>query len=89
MVPKNLYNDLLNTKNINYNFEKQDMDQKMESDVDIVQMKLPSSIRIQSKQFDPNTYEIEPEIKFTNVSTSEIMHPKPGFVDYLIHLFEF
>ena len=31
-----------------------------------MQLKLPSSVRMVPKRFDPETYEIEPEIKFKN-----------------------
>lgn len=34
-------------------------------------MKLPSSLRAQPKQFDPNTYQIEDQIQFKNDSGKE------------------
>lgn len=44
--------------------------QNIDSQVDLIELKLPSTLRIQAQQFDPETYEVEDPIVYTNdVST--------------------
>ena len=45
------------------------------ANVSLMQLKIPSSVRMVQKRFDPETYEIEPEIKFKNdVSKHLVIH---------------
>ena len=70
MVPKNLFVDSLQTCKL---IESNEDDQEGPSQniapndgVQLMQLKLPSSVRFASKRFDEETYEIENEIKFKN-----------------------
>ena len=70
MVPKNLFVDSLQTCKL---IESNEDDQEGPSQniapndgVQLMQLKLPSSVRFVSKRFDEENYEIENEIKFKN-----------------------
>lgn len=70
MVPKNLFADSLQTCKL---IETKEEDNEGPSQniphndgVQLMQLKLPSSVRMVTKRFDEETYEIENETKFKN-----------------------
>ena len=70
MVPKNLFVDslqtckLIDTKEEDNEGPSQSIPQN--DGVQLMQLKLPSSVRMVTKRFDEETYEIENETKFKN-----------------------
>ena len=63
LIPKNLFTDMLQTAETG---DEKIGNSQNTSNVSLMQLKLPSSVRMERKRFDPETYEIEPEIKFKN-----------------------
>ena len=59
--PKNVLHDVFNSEDLKHN----GIDEPGENDPKLFNMKLPSSIRMQKKIFDPATWKIDNEIKFT------------------------
>ena len=85
LVPKHIYHDVLQTQN-------EDEDQ-----IKIAQMKLPSSLRAQSKKFDAQTYQIEDQIQYENeVSRLSLKEENKmklvifgGLTRYFVQIFHF